>query len=118
MMITFRTLIFRRDLKKPVFAAQRYIDSTVLRLSDPYIPKDSGTLIKSGIIHTVIGSGEVRYRTPYADYVYYHNAGRGRNGMNSAGGGLRGRLWFERMKADKKEQILRGAQAMAERNIR
>ena len=118
MMITFRTFILRWKYRKPVAVAQRYIDSTVLRLSDPYIPKDTGMLIRSGTLHTVIGSGKVRYRTPYARNVYYNNAGRGRNGMNSSTGGLRGRLWFERMKADKKEQILRGAQSAAERNIR
>lgn len=118
MMISLKTFIFRWKFRKPVYAAQKFIDSEVLRLSDPYIPKDTGMLIRSGTLHTRIGSGKVRYVTPYAANVYYNNRGRGRNGMNSAGGGKRGRLWFERMKADKKDQILRGAQKIAERNIR
>lgn len=92
---------------------QRYVDNAVLRYSDKYIPKDSGTLIRSGTIHTVIGSGNVHYETPYAREVYYSNAGRGENG--TAYGGLRGKLWFERMKADCKDKILRGAQALADK---
>lgn len=91
---------------------QKFIDSEVLRLSDPYIPKDTGTLARSGTIHTVIGSGNVQYRTPYARTVYYSNTGHGRNGM--AYGGLRGKLWFERMKADKKKQILESARRYAD----
>ena len=94
-------------------AVQKYVDNAVLRYSEPYIPKDTGTLARSGTIHTVIGSGCVRYKTPYAKAVYYENLGRGRNG--TASGGLRGRLWFERMKADKKEIILEGARKIAER---
>ncbi len=92
---------------------QRYVDSSVLRYSAKYIPKDTGTLIKSGTIHTVIGSGRVHYETPYAREVYYSNAGRGKNG--TANGGLRGKLGFERMKADCKDKILKGAQALADK---
>ncbi len=92
---------------------QKYVDSSVLRYSAKYIPKDTGTLIRSGTIHTVIGSGNVRYSTPYAREVYFTNSGRGRNGTQN--GGLRGKLWFERMKADCKDKILRGAQALADR---
>lgn len=90
---------------------QKYIDNAVLRLSDPYIPKDTGTLARSGTIHTVIGSGNVEYATPYCRPVYYENSGHGRDG--TAFGGLRGKLWFERMKTDKKDEILRGAKAYA-----
>jgi len=85
--------------------AQQFVDSEVLRLSDPYIPLDTGTLRDSGIIHTVIGSGKVKYETPYARFQYYS----GRSPGTSATGAKRGRLWFERMKADHKDAILRGA---------
>ena len=40
-------------------AAQKFVDSEVLRLSDPYIPMQSGMLKTSGILGTTIGSGEV-----------------------------------------------------------
>lgn len=93
---------------------QKYVDSSVLRYSAKYIPKDTGMLILSGKPpHTVLGSGRVHYAAPYAKTVYYTNSGRGRNGTQN--GGLRGKLWFERMKADCKDKILRGAQALADR---
>ena len=38
---------------------QQYIDSEVLRLNEPFVPKDTGELIQSGIKNTEIGSGEV-----------------------------------------------------------
>lgn len=78
---------------------QRYIDSEVLRLTDPYVPMDTGTLKSSGTRHTKIGSGEVRYRTPYARKQYHTNKGNG----------LRGKMWFERSKADNRNSILNGA---------
>ena len=84
-------------------SVQKFIDSEVLRLCDPLIPMRSGALKRSGTSATIIGSGEVKYSTPYARQQYYENRGNGQ----------RGRLWFERMKADHKEQILQGAKRMA-----
>jgi hypothetical protein len=78
---------------------QKFIDSEVLRLSAPYIPLRTGTLIRSGTISTVIGTGLVKWSTPYARRQYYENKGKGK----------RGRLWFERMKAACKRIILQGA---------
>lgn len=84
---------------------QVFVDSEVLRLCDPYVPKDTGMLIKSGILGTVVGSGEVIYQAPYARIQYYNNSGKGNNNKS----GLRGPFWFERMKADHKNEILEGA---------
>ena len=89
-------------------AAQKVIDSEVLRRSDKYVPFRTGFLKKSGILGTKIGSGEVIYNAPYADKNYYHNAGRGKQG--TATGGLRGKFWFERMKADHLQDIIKAAQ--------
>lgn len=113
-MIRFSGLIFASDFQvnseKEFIAAQKYVDSEVLRLSDPYVPLDNSPLKKSGITGTVLGSGEVDYTAPYARRNYYENAGRGKEGLNASGGtkGLRGKYWFERMKADHKDDILRG----------
>lgn len=74
------------------------MDSEVLRRSTPYVPFKTGNLIKSGIRGTKIGSGEVMYDIVYAHTNYYLNAGKGKQG--TASGGLRGKFWFERMKAD------------------
>ena len=91
----------------PKGEVQKYIDSEVLRLCDPYIPFDVGTLRDSGIENTVIGSGEVKWRTPYARRWYYMPA-------RFQGAPQRGNYWFERMKRDGgKEQILAGAKKMA-----
>jgi len=87
-------------------SVQYLIDSEVIRLSDPYVPMLSGTM-KDAKRHTFIGSGDVRYKTPYAPRQYYSNAGNGIEG--TAHGGKRGKLWFERMKIDHKDEILRAA---------
>lgn len=90
---------------------QKYIDSTVLRKSDPYVPFLSGMLKLSGISGTVVGSGLVVYNAPYAGRQYYANGGKGKQGTSR--GGLRGRYWFERMKADHFDEILQGAAKIA-----
>ena len=87
-------------------AVQLFIDTECLRLCAPMVPKDSNALIESGNIHTKIGSGQLEYRTPYARRWYYREA-------NFQGAPERGNYWFERMKQQYKEQILKGAQKVA-----
>lgn len=101
-------------------AAQKFVDSEVLRLSDPYIPMQTGMLKKSGILGTVIGSGEVVWNAPYARYLYYGQVmiGRAPKKVISAkltyhGAPMRGAFWFERMKKDKGKQILDKAALIA-----
>lgn len=74
--------------------AQKFIDSEVLRGCEPYIPLRTGTLIKTGILGTEIGSGTVQWIAPYAKYQYYLPRPAG-----SETGPLRGPQWFERWKA-------------------
>jgi hypothetical protein len=100
--------------------AQMYVDNEVLRLSDPYIPFQSGMLKKSGILGTEIGSGTVVWNAPYARYLYYGKAMGGvapkhvlNKNLTYHGAPQRGAFWFERMKADKGKQILRGAARLA-----
>ena len=85
--------------------AQMYVDSEVLRRSEPYIPLKTGMLIKSGILGTTIGSGLVQWIAPYAKRQYY----KGRQPGTSSEGVLRGRQWFERMKASNVKAIVDGA---------
>ena len=85
--------------------AQKVIDSEVLRLSEKYIPLLTGTLRNSGIIGTDIGSGKVSWIAPYAKRQYY----KGRRPGTQQAGPLRGRFWFERMKAVHKKEILDAA---------
>lgn len=101
---------FQRNIEQNFRQAQKYIDSEALRHCDPYVPMLTGTMKKSGLSGTVLGSGEVKYTAPYAERQYYLNAGHGKEGLDASGGvkGLRGKYWFERMKADHKDEILRG----------
>lgn len=86
---------------------QRYIDSEVLRLSEPYTPHVTGTLSKSGAGSTIVGSGLVTWGCFYAPYQYYLY------GDSRSYDPMRGGHWFGRMKADRREEIVQGAQRMA-----
>ena len=85
---------------------QQFIDSECLRLCAPKVPKDSNSLIESAKINTKLGSGQLEYRTPYARRWYYRQA-------NFSEAPERGNYWFERMKAQYKQQILAGAKKVA-----
>ena len=89
---------------------QQFIDTECLRLSAPKVPKDTGALIESANINTKIGSGQLEYRTPYARRWYYMPA-------RFQGAPERGNYWFERMKQQYKNQILAGAQKIANGEI-
>ena len=73
------------------------------------MPKDTNMLIESGINNTVVGSGEIRYRTPYARRLYYHPDYNFSKEKNPEAGAYA----FERMKQQYKEQILTGAKTVA-----
>lgn len=118
---------------------QKYIDSEVIRMMDPYTPDRNGVLKQSIRIHSKIGSGLLTQATPYAHYLYYGKLyvdpytlkgafyskywgfwsrpnvkkipdPNGRELRYSTDRSpLAGKMWFERMKADKKDQLLRGA---------
>lgn len=80
---------------------QQVIDSEVLRRCDPYVPKDRGMLIDSGILATDIGSGEVNYETPYAKKQYYTTSFKH--------SGKRTHHFFEVVKAAQRDDILKTA---------
>lgn len=86
---------------------QKHIDSEVLRYCSPYVPIKTGTLRRSGTDSTDIGSGEVVYNTPYARQQYYNTS------ESRPYSPLAGAKWFERMKIDHKDDILRSAAKIA-----
>jgi hypothetical protein len=113
-------------------SVQKFIDSEVIRLMSPYVPMRGGELDKSATISTVIGSGLVQQNTPYARFQYYGkvmvdpetNSPWARPGVkkvvtdrdlvhDASRHPQAGPFWFERMKADKKEDILEGAKKIA-----
>ena len=122
---------------KPGGKVQKFIDSEVIRLCDPKVPFRTGVLKHSPMIASVIGQGLVIYATPYARYLYYgqvygpniprYEAGElagfwsppgkkkhptGRK-LTYNGAPERGAFWFERMKAERGDDIIRGAAALA-----
>lgn len=80
---------------------QEIIDSEVLRRCSPMVPKQTGTLERSGTLGTVIGSGEVQYIAPYARAQYYNTS------QTRSYDSRRGGMWFERMKTANKAALLR-----------
>ena len=113
---------------------QQAIDKAVIDKCLPYVPMDSGTLAKSAYGATEIGSGKVIYPGPYAHYQYYgevygpnipvfeddsgtptrffsppgrkkHPTGRELQYKTDVNP-LAGSFWFERMKADRLQEII------------
>ena len=79
--------------------AQSFVDSECLRYMDPLTPRRTGMMIKPGTLGTVVGSGTIEYLAPYARRKYYEHKTKAR--------------WFERMKASKKDAIMKGAEKLA-----
>ena len=51
--------------------AQYALDSQVLKDTQPYVPRDTGMLMKSGESASELGKGSVKWSTPYAPFQYY-----------------------------------------------
>ena len=115
------------------------IDNAVIRYTMPYVPFATGTLANSAYTASKIGEGEIVYDTPYAHYQYVgevygpnipvfeddsgiptryfsppkkYPTGRQLQ-YNTSTNPQAGSYWFERMKADHTEDILREAKAVA-----
>lgn len=80
-------------LGKRFSKAQMFLDSQVLKDTEPFVPKDKNILIASGVTHTDYGSGEVKWKTPYAEKQYYETR------PTRPYDAQRGSKWFERSKA-------------------
>lgn len=125
---------FSADRTKNFSDVQKFVDSECIRLMVPYTPMKNGILMKTAVLGTKIGSGHIYYNSPYARYQYYGKlmvssvtgsayASQGESKVltdkdlqyNSFRHPQAQKMWFEAMKADKKEQILRGAAAIAGR---
>lgn len=102
------SLNFQEDHQEEFSNAQKFVDSEILRRSEPFTPLLTGTLIKTGILGTEIGSGLVQWIAPYAKYQYYATRKPG-----SLTGRLRGPFWFERMKEIYGREIIAGAKRIA-----
>lgn len=85
-----------------IHRTQMYVDSEILRRSDPLVPFQTGSLKRSGITGTRIGTGIVKYTAPYAKRQYF-------TGKSS---GQRGRKWVKRMWLSQGKQIVKSANKM------
>lgn len=111
---------------------QQAIDKAVIDWNLLYCPMATGTLARSAYSATQIGSGKVVYPGPYARFQYYGKVMTDENGRVWVRKGekkpivterdliystdlnpLAGPFWFERMKADHKDDILREAKSVA-----
>lgn len=88
--------------------AQLFLDSEVVRGCEPYMPLLTGFLVKSGILGTTPGSGEVAWIAPYAAAQYYSPRLPG-----SQTGPLRGPQWFERWKEADAGKTIKKAEGIA-----
>lgn len=97
--------ISRMRADKGLRRAQDKIDSACIEQMKPYTPvampifRNAGKMLDS---HKAERPGFLINTEPKARREYYINKG--------GSGGLRGKLWFERMKADHKQEILKAAQ--------
>lgn len=99
---------FRQRQEQSFDRLQTFIDSTVIRHMDAYVPFRTGILKKSVILGSRIGSGELVYIAPYARKQYYLSGRRHSRG-------LRGSKWFHRMWAARKDTITREVREYARR---
>lgn len=82
----------KRNLEKDG-KAQRFLTHEIRRLSDPYVPMDTGTL-KNTAVEDV---DSITYIQPYAAVQWYNNKGNG----------LRGKMWCIRMWQDRGREIVK-----------
>jgi hypothetical protein len=128
---------YAKQMQERLNFAQKVVDNEVIRQMTPYVPMKTGTLAKSALLNSVIGSGTITYATPYARYLYYGikyapNIPIIKEGVlvgffsppkknptsiplnyDKSFHPLAGAYWFERMKADKSNEILKAAQDAA-----
>lgn len=95
---------FNNDLNK----TQVFLDNKVIMYLQEYVSYKTGTQAKSIRLTSDAGSGLVHINVPYAEYQAYSKKIKKRVGK-------RGTRPFERMKADKKDTILKQVEAYSRR---
>ena len=106
---------------------QKLVDSECMRYMGDYMPRRQvGELEHMMVLATTIGSGEIDSPGPFAHYLYegilYVSPTTGSawakkneikvptgKELTYNGAPMRGKKWFERMKADHKEDIIQSA---------
>lgn len=111
---------------------QKLVDNEAMSRMIDYMPRrQAGELEHMMIMATVLGSGQIDIPGPYAHYLHegilYVSPTTGsawaklyetkvpaepEKELTYAGAPMRGKKWFDRMKADHKDDILQAAQAL------
>ena len=112
---------------------QKLVVSETMRYMSDYMPRrQAGELEHMMVMATVIGSGQIDIPGPYAHYLHegilYVSPTTGSawakkneikvptdKDLTYTGGPMRGKKWFDRMKADHKDDILRAARELIRR---
>ena len=68
---TLKETGIKSGIERKIQQQQKYFDALILQDSNYFCPIKTGTLQKSAIINSRIGSGELVWRTPYARRQYY-----------------------------------------------
>lgn len=118
---------------QPGGSVQKLVDGECMRYMSDYMPRrQAGNLEHMMILATVIGSGQIDIPGPYAHYLHegilYVSPTTGSawakkneikiptdQELTYAGAPMRGKKFFDRMKADHKDDILQAAQALIDR---
>ena len=118
---------------QPCGPVQKVIDSETMRYMGDYMPRrQAGELEHKMVTATIVGSGEVKIDGPFAHYLHegilYVDSVTGSawsrkddtkvptdKELTYAGAPMRGKKFFDRMKTDHKVDILKAAQAAADR---
>ena len=123
---------FGKDSTQKFDTAQKFIDSECIRKMVKYTPARNLILSKAAVLETKIGSGRIVIASPYGRYQYYGKlmvsgvsgspwAKKGEKKVltdkdlqySTARHPQAQRLWFEVMKKQHGEVILRGAARIA-----
>ena len=118
---------------QPGGSVQKLVDGECMRYMGDYMPRrQAGELQHMMVMATVIGSGQIDIPGPYAHYLHegilYVSPTTGSawakkneikiptdQELTYAGAPMRGKKFFDRMKADHKDDILQAAQALIDR---
>ena len=118
---------------QPEGPVQKLVDSEAMRYMSDYMPRrQAGELEHMMVMAPVIGSGQIDIPGPYAHYLHegilYVSPTTGSawakkneikiptdQELTYAGAPMRGKKFFDRMKADHKDDILQAAQALIDR---
>jgi hypothetical protein len=98
-------------------SAQKFVDSEIIRMSDPYVPSDTKYTRESVFLNTDIGSGKITYD------AYYTNKEKTRTIWNDTretihwqDAPMRGPFWVFRMwDAGGREGLMRELKALVKR---